>query len=162
MALADFTPDTRPILRKGATLFTVRGLNVEDITVLIEQNLADIEKAFTLYLAAKKDIFSTKGMDKFLMLLIQKFPGLVAEVISRSSDEPGTADNARKLPFAIQATALTEIVNLTFEEVGALKNLFATAADKVKSVVNPDVVDGLRSQLQHRLSMSSTGDSEKT
>lgn len=162
MSLSDFEVERIPILRRGSVLFHVRGLNVEDLTVLVKKNLPDIEEAFRLYNATKTEVFSTRNLDKFFVTLVSKLPGLVAEVISHAADEPDETAKARKLPLALQVLALTETVNATFEEVGDLKNLFATLAQRVQDNVDPGVLDAGRSLLKNQLSKGSTGAADET
>lgn len=161
MSLSDFQVDTVPIIRKGQTLFTVRGLNIEDLTSLTVKNLPAIQEAFKLYNDSKIEVFTQTALNKLILSLTVQLPGLVAEVISQAADEPEAADKARKLPMPLQVLALTEIVNLTFEEVGDLKNLFATLASKVKAV-DPDALAAGKSLLTDQLSKGSIGAADET
>lgn len=107
--------------------FEVRGLCVDDLTLLISLHHGPITRALKLYQESKADVIASKNLTGFMLLLAKDFPELVAEVISAASDslDDATRQVARKLPFTTQVLALNEILKLSMEDAGGLKNLLA-------------------------------------
>jgi hypothetical protein len=107
--------------------FEVRGLCADDLTFLISLHHEPITRALKLYQESREDILATGRLNGFVLTLIKDFPALVAEVISAANDalDDETRAVVRKLPITTQLAAVTEIVRLTVEDAGGLKNLFA-------------------------------------
>ena len=117
--------------------FEVRGLNIDDMTMLVQIHLDPITRAVKLYQESRKDIFATGNLANFILSLARDFPGLTAEVISAASDslDDDTRKVASKLPAATQMLALTKIVNLTLEDAGGLGNLLAEMRERMAEAV---------------------------
>jgi hypothetical protein len=107
--------------------FEVRGLCVDDLTLLISIHHGAITRALKLYQESKADVLASKNLTGFMLLLAKDFPELVAEVISAAADslDDATRAVARKLPFTTQVLAMNEILKLSMEDAGGLKNLLA-------------------------------------
>lgn len=116
--------------------FEVRGLGLDDLTLLIHLHLGPITKAVKLYQEQKEDVLATGNLSEFIMTLARDFPALVAEVISAAADslDDETREKARKLPLPTQLAAMSEITKLTMEEVGGLKNLLAEMRERLESL----------------------------
>lgn len=161
MGLQNFVPETFTIKFKpkgGEQSFTVRGLNADDFTHLVKLHLADLEEAKVLYDRMKADIYTRENMEKFTLALIGQAPGLVAEIISLSADEPHLAATYRRLPLPVTAQALAEIVRMTLEEVGGVRP-FVLALGGVLQSVNPRLAEMLTAGVR---SLSSIGESVAT
>jgi len=121
-------------LGEEAPYFEVRGLCADDLTFLVTMHHAPITKALIVYQEQRERIMKGgNALTDFLLTLARDFPDLVAEVISAATDslDDLTRQNARKLPFTTQLMALNEIVKLSMEDVGGLKNLLAEMRARV-------------------------------
>lgn len=158
MSWTDYTSPTAEIpLGQGKT-GTVRGLNVDDIAILLTNHLEPISKAVALYAASKKDVFSTKNLHSFVIATASEFPTLIAEVISLAADEPSLKD--KKIAMGVQIAALNEIIRLTLEELGGLGNLSLVVANLAKGVLRE--YPTLRPAEKGAPSLNSIGESAKT
>lgn len=158
MSLAAYEIPTRPVMSRDAEIFRVRGLNVEDLTYLAENYLPDIIQAIEAYGQSRRRVVERKGLAEFVLIAAKDFPSLCAEMISRAADEPGQTDKARALPFMIQIAALKEIIVLSTEEAGGLKNLIAVLAAALE-IDQPTATNGF-GELRKRL-LTIIGDSER-
>lgn len=132
--LRDFEiPRTAVPLGRGKQIM-VRGLSADDLTFLISIHHGPITRALALYQEQRPTIVRTGRLTEFIMVLARDFPDLVAEVISAATDslDDTTRAVAKKLPFTVQLGALNEIVKLTMEEVGSLKNLLAEMRQRLQ------------------------------
>lgn len=120
MTLAAFTPETVTVSGKNYN-FTVRGLGMQDIASMLRAHLTDLEHVFDLYEKQGGGDMSHVALGQFVLALIKDAPGLVAHAIALACDEPDAVDNAAKLPFMAQVSALKAIGKLTFEEIGGVK-----------------------------------------
>jgi hypothetical protein len=134
---------------------TFRGLDLNDLSTIISNNLDGVSKAVDLYSRSKADIFAQQNMQGFILVLAKDFPGVVTEVISVASDSPEVRD--MKLPFPFQLRALAEISKLTLEEVGGMGNLFATLGALWKGARDAGV-----SRPLDQMSNGSIGESART
>lgn len=171
MSLAEFEVEYAPVKYRGKDAFQVRGLNLEDVTFLAQNYLGDILKAVAEYGKSKQHVIERKNLGDFLLVLSKDFPTLTAEIISRGADEEGQVNKARSLPFMLQLTALKEILRLTTEEAGGLKNLLAVLAaalemDQQSLRVVDDLVTRLRNTIgpseRMSASFSPTGTDSQT
>jgi hypothetical protein len=99
----------------GEQSFSVRGLNVTDVTTLALSHASAIEQVFEAF---------SNGTP--VVEHLSTFPELVAEVIALAALEKGDDIEvlkgvARELPLTTQIEALTAIGELTFTSVEALK-----------------------------------------
>lgn len=158
MALADYevVKKTIPFNNKGGS-FEIRGLNTDDFTFMIATNLDRIADALAKYQESGDTIWREGGLDDFVKSLIRELPELVAEVISTAADEPTLIDKARKLPFGVQMTALVEIMGMTLEEAGGVKNLFATLANLLLGALPNEARAVAEQMIANNGSLSSIG-----
>jgi len=141
MKLADFEIQRAKVRLPGKgkdNFLEVRGLSLDDLTLLISLHHEPITKALKLWQESRTDIMTTRNLSSFILAVAKDFPDLVAEVISAAADE--LDDEARRkaklLPVTVQIVALNEILKLTMEEVDGLKNLLAEMQDRVKSLAS--------------------------
>ncbi len=121
MAWTDYRAPTARIPLGGDAYGEVRGLNIEDISMLLTNHLEPLSKAVQLYADSQTDIFTSRSMQQFMVQAVSHFPVLVTEVISLAADTPDLA--TKKLALGVQLSALNEITRLTLDEVGGLGNL---------------------------------------
>lgn len=133
MSWADYRPPTAEIPLGGGMTGTVRGLNMDDLSVLISNHLEPIAEATALYAKSKKDVYTSKNLHAFAISVAKEFPGLVSEVISLGADEPSL--KSRPIAFGVQMSALNEIIRLTLDEMGGLGNLSLVIANLAKGVL---------------------------
>lgn len=165
MSWADYQPPTAEIpLRidpetQQPVMGRVRGLNVDDLAILIGNHLEPISKALALYTASKKDVYTASNLHAFVIQTASEFPGLIAEVISLAADEPSL--KGKKIAMGVQIAALNEIFKLTLEELGGLGNLSLVVANLAKGVLSE--YPSLRGPVANRTqSTDSIGGAEKT
>lgn len=129
----------------------VRGLGLEDFSVLITDHLALITEAAERWAAMRKDVYAKANLQGFILVLARDFPQLVSEVISLAADEPELKDF--KLPIGPQLAALTEIARLTLVDAGGLGNLFAVLGSALRDAGGDSLVESLK----QRMSQNSIG-----
>ena len=123
MGLADYQPARQTVEFKGGSV-SVRGLSLDDLTVLLKHHLQDLDNLMEIYQRDVKDELAIAAAVQYGVSLAREAPGLVAHVISLACDEPDKVDRARILPLPIQVELLKAIGSLTFEEVGGAKKFF--------------------------------------
>lgn len=150
MALMDHKTARIEIPLSDKNSFSVRGLDIDDITHILANYLPAVSKAADLYRQHQESAFTNVNFVKFCGVLATDFPGLTMEVISMAADEP-EAKNV-KIGLAAQMAALQAIFKLTVEDAGNVGNLFATAAAAAKGVL-----ENARERSQGARSPSSIG-----
>ena len=159
MSLQDFKPEIVSIkfkVGKVEQTFTVRGLTADDFTHLISLHLGDMEAARVLYDRMKADVYTRENYEKFVLAMVTQAPGLVAEIISVSADEPHLAATYRRLPLPVAANALAEITRLTLEEIGGVRPFVASLTALVQSVA-PEFAQRMIAAVQSLSSIGASG-----
>lgn len=123
--LADLSIEQRPVVTKGGS-FHVKGLSFVSLTTLIRTHLPDLEALFDLW--QQSDAVKDSDIEVLALTLAEQAPGFVANAIALAAGEPEQADVAEKLPFPVQVQALTDIFELTFDDVGGIKKFLPTVA----------------------------------
>jgi hypothetical protein len=136
MGLRDFAPATETIQLPGGDTFVVRGLALEDITVLLRSHYDTAAKLFDKYVnAAATDAanaalpeadFGSGGMRSVALEALQEAPTLIADVIAQAADEPELAPLVKRLPLGTQIEAAEAVIRLTLEAEGGLEKLIET------------------------------------
>lgn len=160
MGLENFEPEIKPIsfMSNGKKIeFTVRGLTLVDMTYLIGTHQADMESAWALFQDLRSKAQAQATFDSIIISLCQDTPILVAEVISVAADQRELAEKYARLPFSVTALALSDIIRMSTEEAGGLKNLVGTLVALIKGVMPDETRTALESQLQALRSKGSTG-----
>ncbi len=125
MALAEFVPESRPVLVNGKALFNVEGLSLDTLAILVRTHLPDFDAVFGIITAGEHASESfVLHLQRISQAMMLQCPGLVANIIAVASGEELTEElitTARRLPFPIQVDALMQIGSLTFEEAGGVK-----------------------------------------
>lgn len=125
MTLADFQPERVEIAHKGKPLLSVRGLCLDDLSILVRAHLVTLNKLFEAAKAGAQPNSVFGVSDMFLMDMIHKAPDVIFDIIALACDESDYSDTARKLPAGIQFKALQAIATLTMEDIGGPKALVA-------------------------------------
>lgn len=133
MSLADYQPAREKVEFKGGSVF-VRGLSLDDLTVLMRNHLSDIDNLMEIYRRDVRDELAVAAAIQYGVSLAREAPGLVAHVISLAADEPDQVDRARALPLPIQVEILKHVGRLTFEEVGGAKKFFESLQILIASI----------------------------
>lgn len=102
MSFNDYKPKEVTIETDSAEI-TLRGINSDDLSGLIQRHGALIETLFEGELDP--------------MLIITKAPALVADMIACSAGQPDAIDKAASMPIGLQVRAISEVFKLTFNEV---------------------------------------------
>jgi hypothetical protein len=147
MKLEDYSIQREPIPLPGKAVngvkpfFEVRGLNLADMTFLVQRHLGPITRALKLWQESREDVIRTGNVSQFVMVIAKDFPELAAEVISAAADEltEGATAKARQLPIAAQIAALAAISRLSMEDAGGLGNLLAEMQQRLKSVAGVEL-----------------------
>lgn len=125
MALSDYTPECRQVMHHGKPLFTVEGLSLETLAVLVKTHLPDLESVFDIVLKGEHEEETYQDqLSRIATGLALSAPGLVSNIIAVSSGEELTEDLVRvagRLPFPVQVQAMIDIGSLTFDEAGGIK-----------------------------------------
>lgn len=130
MALADFVPTKVEIEHNGKPLVSVRGLCLDDISILVRAHLITLNKIVEQAKeGAQGGVFGIN--DLFMLEMMSKAPDVVWDIIALAADEPEYGDNARKMPASLQVKILTEVMRLTMEDIGGPKALVALIARMV-------------------------------
>lgn len=124
MPLKNYRPKIDTILA-GEETVALRGLNVKDISILLDGHRTLIEQMISTMDGMEKGFDLSAKVDRLIIESIHAAPDLVAGIISLAADEPDAGENAKSLPFATQVDALVKVFNLTFQEVGGLGNFLA-------------------------------------
>lgn len=137
MGLTAFQPKTEKVEIPGGDHFVVRGLALEDLTVLLRTHYNTVERLYERYVGesaaayalqhiedeagiAGLDISGVKGV---VLESIDAAPALIGDVIARAADEHEHPELARLLPIGVQIDATEKIIRLTLEAEGGLEKL---------------------------------------
>lgn len=113
MAIADFVLPTEEVQLPDGKSFAVRGISLEDVTILLSKHGAEMD-GFYQQMSARQD---QSAMEVGLSL-IGKAPDLVANIIAMAADEPALANVVKKFTIGVQQDALEKIAKLTFDASG--------------------------------------------
>lgn len=119
--LASYTQETAEVSVKGVS-FAVRGLGLDDVSLLVRAHFDALENLFALYQSATAGPEAGDPGARLILSFVQDAPALCAQIIAIAADEPDRADVIRKMPFPVLVDALLKIGRLTFEDVGGPAN----------------------------------------
>lgn len=130
MPLVGYQQERRTIALSGGNSFTVRGLSLSDLSVLIREYYEDLSTLVDLFDGTK---MTMQDWSPIVLPLVSQAPGLSASIIALASDE-GTAaiPSILQLPAPVQIKALTDIGDLTFTEVGGVGKAVELVAGLLK------------------------------
>jgi hypothetical protein len=122
----------------------LRGLNTDDITGLLSDHLGAIANAVDLFRKNGELQGLMNSADRFVISVLKITPGLAAGIIACAADQPDKEDAARRLSFGFQMRALSEIMRMTLEDAGGVKNLYAALAVALPGIkLHPSVLASL-------------------
>jgi len=133
MSLASFTPEARDLKVGDKVICRVTGLSLSHIEIIVRTHLDDIEALFELFMNGGGN-FENDDLKKLAVSLATSAPGFVANVIALASGENDATENAAKLPMPVQLQAMSDIMELTFTEVGGIKKFMETVASLLGNV----------------------------
>lgn len=113
---------------------SVRGLDLQSISVLIHHHLPDAEALFDLF--ANRVQLGTSDFQGLIMGIISDAPGFAANVIAMAADEPEAGPQVETMPFPLQVQIIEKIGELTFKDVGGLKK----GLEKLMVLLNNDQI----------------------
>jgi len=132
MGFGTFTPKTETVEFPGGK-FAVRGLSLEDFTVLLRKYHEPAKALFDRYAneaAIEAVDAATNGtpvglsnVKDVILEALEVAPGMIADVIARAADETERPEIARLLPLGVQLDAVQKIVALTLEAEGGVEKL---------------------------------------
>lgn len=124
MGLTGITLPTQEIKFSGGA-FAVRGLSLNDITLLVMKHKPALDGLYAQYAANGGNAEATAR--EIGGHVLHAAPQLVADIIALAADEatPEGVQAASKLPVDVQLNAIEAIVRMTVATEGGLKNLVA-------------------------------------
>jgi len=124
--MSDFIPTTRDVLRDGEPLMRVRGLNLSDISVLVNRYFSELKLLFSMLQDAPvQEIVPRLLSSDFLVRFVTEVPGFAAVLISMGCDGLYSEAGCAKMPIGIQMRAIELICALTLEDAGGPNALAA-------------------------------------
>lgn len=120
MSLKDYQVPTRtvPLGLEGQSV-KLTGLSLEGIAILIREHQPDLEGIYAMFVEAEK--LSDGDWLKMAAAIAAQAPGLVANIIAVSADEPDSAPVVMKMPIPLQVELLIAAGEMTFTEPGSVK-----------------------------------------
>lgn len=131
MAFEDFVLPTEEVQLPGGSTFAVRGLSLQDITLLISKHGPVMEEFFRRYSGDDKANPMEIGMG-----LVAQAPVLVAQIIAIAADRADKVETVLKFPLVTQQDALEKLAKLTFDANGGPKKFVEAVLRLVKSTTN--------------------------
>lgn len=123
MALVGYKPPVGTVEFVGGS-FEVKGLSLNDVSVLVQANLQDMEVLFDTF---DKGIGDGTNMDftTIASTLLSHAPRFVTNAIALACTEDAGFEEklsaAASLPLPVQVEAIKKVGSLTFEEAGGVK-----------------------------------------
>lgn len=125
MGLSNYKPESHQVVLQGGS-FSVEGLSLEDVSVLVREHLPDLEGLFDIF--QKANVSASTDLVPVVQSLVSQAPGFAANLIAIASREPDAAANAAKIPFPKQVEIILVIGDLTFKETGGIKKSWELVA----------------------------------
>lgn len=123
MSLVGYQPPTGTVQFKGGS-FDVKGLSLEDVSVLVQTNMANMEHLWALLDNGIGD-GSGINVERIAAEVVAHAPNfartMIALAATDDADFEAKLTGASRLTVAIQVEAVKMIGTLTFEEVGGVK-----------------------------------------
>lgn len=136
MGLSTFTPKVEAVELPDDGVLVVRGLSLQDFTVLLADHYEVANTLFDRYVVAA-GLLDPDGpppdadapspeMKQVVMAAAKEAPALIADIIAYAADEPAHRDRARALPMGVQIEAFSKVFALTVQAEGGLEKLIET------------------------------------
>lgn len=136
MSLQDYEVPTRtvPLGQKGQSV-KLTGLSLEGIAILIREHQPDLEGIYEMFVQAEK--LSDGDWLKMAASIASQAPGLVANIIAVSANEPESAPIVMKMPIPLQVDLLVAAGEMTFSEPGSVKKTLQMVMGLFKMTGSP-------------------------
>lgn len=130
----NFTLPTEKVDLPGGGDITVRGLGLEDVTVLLQKHGVALAGLFTAITAAKATggEVDINNMASMAGALAQAAPKAAAEAIALAADAADQVDNISKLNLTVQIQVLEKIGKMTFTSERGLGELLEIVINVAK------------------------------
>lgn len=148
MGLKDYAPATQTIQLPGDDTFVVRGLALQDITVLLRSHYDTAARLFDKYVgeaaqtaadaAVPEAKFGPGNMKAVILDALQAAPSMLSDVIAVAADEPELGPQVARLPLGVQVEAIEAIIRLTLEAEGGMEKLIETVEKLTSSLAGTD------------------------
>lgn len=137
MSLRDFVIRKEPVVYQGVST-QVRGIALFDISDLMRNHLAEMNKLFGMYQNLEtRETAIAQGM-QFAARIVDEVPKLVTAIIIRACDEDqndeALIDHVQRLSIGLQVELIRKIIELTVEEAGGAKKLIDSLVSMVNTV----------------------------
>ncbi len=126
MSLKDLELPSAKVQVSDEVFFTVRGLSLSDISVLLNSHGKELGMIFEKVkdeLQGRSEGITANDVQYFAKVLFDKAPDMVARAIALAADDPGEEDKIKRLRFTVQIIAIQEVLRLTFTTEAELKKL---------------------------------------
>lgn len=137
MSLRDFVIRKESVAHRGGST-EVRGIALFDISDLMRNHLAEMNKLFAMYSNLEtRDTAITQGM-QFAARIVDEVPALVTAIIIRACDEDQhdkeLVEHVQRFPIGMQVELIRKVIELTVEEAGGAKKLLDSLVTMVNTV----------------------------
>lgn len=134
MKLSDYQPSSGEVLLGAKGSFKVKGLDFDDLQILVSNFLPDLELLWEMI----SEVKGKSALESAIIIKIAtEIPALLGEIIALSTrvfDPEATQMHARALPFPVQVRAMETISRLTFEEFGGPKVFVGFVKSMIENV----------------------------
>lgn len=121
-----FTPKRKRIEFSDGDYIEVRGLNVPDISKLVETHRESAIMLYNKFTGLDAQPFTEDESSALATILVTTVPAVVAHVIAMACESEDQFELITQLPMDVQVSALEAISNLTFTMQGGVKNFVET------------------------------------
>lgn len=126
MALADLSPRSAVVMI-GKVEVELWPFTVTDVSTLLRLHLPDFDELYALVQQARLGgVVDDRAMARIVADILVKAPGAAANIIAIAAREDDAETNVAGLSFAVQFRLLSEVMRITFDDVGGPGNFFAT------------------------------------
>jgi hypothetical protein len=127
MGLRSLRLPTETVEVPGSDSFAVRGLSLQDVTVLVRKHGPILTMLFEKFKTQTGDL-SPETVAALGTSLLETAPEVASEIIAlaEGSAEAEDVEGAARLPFPVQVDALEKIATLTFTSEAAIKKVVET------------------------------------
>jgi hypothetical protein len=132
------TPKSQPFaiptvgVEIGEQTLTLRGISLRDVSILLQKHGASLALLYSRYIQNNDQIVDQQ-VNNAVLDIAQTMPDLVAELISLTSRNVLSADEAGDLSLPDVVTVLTAIGEVTFRGEGAWEKFLGATLQMVES-----------------------------
>lgn len=126
MGLRDLRLPSSQIQVPGGDSFSVRGLSLQDISIIVRHHGAAMTLLFDRYIKQSGDGLPPADMATMGRALLEIAPDAAAEMVALAAGEPEGIDIVRTLPLPVQVDALDKLMSHTFATDQDLKKVIET------------------------------------